>query len=269
MNDQFPQHFDQYKKEQMLKRLETGSKTYRRKTYSSTKPVQRKQESAEETKALKGCISLSEVSNDHPAVQYLVDRGFERDMIDRLLYSEDFYVTAESINHEPLSPNFPSEPRIVIPFYNINGDIEMIQGRSLDQNSKLRYISIKTHEDVDKIFGKDHVDWSRTVYCVEGPLDSLFVDNCIATCDSSLMRSDADVLIWDDQPRSKEICDLMEQAIDNNRSVVIWPVSTDTKLDINDMIQMGINREELMEIIRQRTFKGLRARLEFNRWRKV
>jgi hypothetical protein len=268
MKEVFPHQFEQYKKDQMLKRLQTSSSPVRRTSTTSAPPKPKKRESAAETKSLEGCTALSLLKDSHPAIKYLKGRHFEKDQIDRLYYSDNFKVTAEALSEDPLSPRFPDEPRIVIPFFSTEGDIEMVQGRSLDPESSLRYISIKRDEDVDKIFGKEYVDRSRTVYCVEGPLDALFVDNCVATCDSSLHRSTADVLIWDNQPRSKEICDLIEQAIDNRRSVVIWPDSPDAKLDINDMIKLGITREELMKVIKQRTFSGLRAKLEFNRWKK-
>ena len=178
-------------------------------------------------------------------------------------------MTAESISCDKLSERFPSDPRIVIPFYGFEGEVEMIQGRSLDKGAKLRYLTIKADEDIDKVFGKYEIDPEKTVYCTEGPLDSLFVDNCLATCDSSLTKAPADVYIWDNQPRSKEIVALMEKTIDKKHKIVIWPNSPDTKMDINDMIQMGITREELKKVIEMRTFSGLKAKLELTKWRKV
>jgi hypothetical protein len=272
MKDQCPSEFEDYKKDQMLKRLKTSQ---RRST-----PVQQPRNSnkhhnkettnrTDERKSLVGCVSLADLSDTHKAVKYMIGRCFEREQINRLFYSEDFKVTAQAINPEPLSEYFPSEERIVIPFYDNEGNVDMVQGRSLDPNSSLRYISIKSHEDVDKIYGKEFVDPSRTTYCVEGPFDSLFVDNCYATCDSALQRSDADVLIFDNEPMNEEIVELMSKAIANKRNVVIWPTSPLEKQDINDMIKMGINKDDLMEIIRSRTFSGLRAKLEFTRWKRV
>lgn len=272
MREQCSDVFDQYKKDQMLKRLDTRqNRSNGTLDLGNGKPLTKKEEPirSDVVKSLVGCISLSELPDTHPAVKYLIGRCFEREQINRLYYSEDFKVTAQAINPEPLSEHFPSEPRIVIPFYDNDGNIEMIQGRSLDSDSKLRYISIKTHEDVEKIYGKDYVDPNKTTYCVEGPLDSLFVDNCYATCDSALQRSNADVLIWDNEPMNEEIVTLMSKAIENKRSIVIWPTSPLKKIDINDMIKMGINKKELMEIIKSRTFSGLRAKLEFAKWKRV
>jgi hypothetical protein len=76
-------------------------------------------------------------------------------------------------------------------------------------------------------------------------------------------------LIFDNQPRSKEIVKLMEQAITDKRKIVIWPVSPDEKIDINDMIKMGLSKLELIEIIERNTFSGLKAKLAFTKWKKV
>jgi hypothetical protein len=262
MKDQFSDMFDEYKKDQMLLRLERGVKHTHK--IIDTQP---KIDASKET--ILGCTNILDLPDDHYVVQYLSDRGFDNEIIGRLLFSENFKETAQSISPIPLSPKFPVEPRIVIPFYTKDKKIDMIQGRSLDNNSSLKYITIKSSEDSEKIFGKDAIDNSKTSYCVEGPFDSLFVDNCVATCDSSLERSNADVLIWDNEPRNKEILFKIETAISNNRKVVIWPTSPDSKEDINDMILDGMTKKQIMEIIKKRTFKGLMAKLEFNKWKKM
>jgi len=262
MKDQFPDMFDAYKKDQMLLRLETGIK----RTPKIIKEPHRI-ESAKDS--ILGCVNISDLPKDHYVVQYLADRGFDDELMGRLLFSENFKETAQSISPTTLSPKFPIEPRIVIPFYTLDNKIDMIQGRSLDKNSELKYITIKSSEDSEKIFGKETIDDSKISYCVEGPVDSLFIDNCVATCDSSLERSNADVLIWDNEPRNKEIISKIESAIENNRSVVIWPTRPDSKIDINDMILEGTTKKQIMEIIKKRTFKGLMAKLEFNKWKKM
>lgn len=264
MKDQFPEMFDEYKKDQMLKRLETG---VRRNTLFEESKTQQKESSAKES--IVGCVDITDLPNDHVAVQYLLSRGFSKDIISRLLFSPNFKTTAQSISPTKLSEKFPEEPRIVIPFYTNEMKIDMIQGRSLEKNPALKYITIKSSEDSEKIFGAEQIDKNKTSYCVEGVFDSLFIENCLATCDSSLERSDADVLIWDNEPRNKEIVGKISQAIDNNRSVVIWGTRPDSKEDINDMIKNGLSRKALMETINKRTFKGLMAKLEFNKWKKI
>lgn len=267
VREQVPELFDEYKKDLVLSRYELQ----RRLTPTPSNPPA-KQESSKivlDDRKLKGCRVLSDLESNHPAVLYLLSRGIDRQRQRLLLYSDNFKVTADSIAQTPLSDKFPTDPRIVIPFYDKTGNIEMIQGRAIGNSGSLRYITIKAKDDLEKIYNKYVVDRNKTVYCVEGPLDSLFVDNCVATCDSALTRSDADVLIWDNQPRAKEIVELMEHAIGQGRSLVIWPTSPNEKIDINDMIKGGMKPRELMEIIKQRTFKGIRAKLELQKWRRM
>lgn len=272
MREQCSDVFDEYKKDQLLKRLDVNRKRSNRQEQQTNINLFHKTDSdtgVDLSKDLVGCVSLKDLPDTHIAVKYMIGRCFERREINRLFYSQDFKVTAQAINPEPLAENFPNDHRIVIPFYNENKEIEMIQGRSLDKDAFLRYISIKAHEDIDKIYGREYIDINQTTYCVEGPFDSLFVDNCYATCDSSLERSNADVLIWDNEPMNETIVKLMDVAISNKRKVVIWPTNDPGKTDINDMIKSGINKNDLMEIIKSRTFSGLRAKLEFTKWKRV
>ena len=96
-----------------------------------------------------------------------------------------------------------------------------LQGRAFgDENPK--YITIKL-QDKDKIFGLDRVDWKKTVYVCEGSLDSLFVENCIATAQSDLRipHNDA-VLIPDNEPRNREVVKQIRKYIEEDYAVVLW-----------------------------------------------
>lgn len=268
----FPNDFPEYKKDQLLGRFSNDSKPSLESvlpkpivTYSTD--TQNEQNVTQTF--LDTCVPMLDLDEDHAAIKYMRNRSFSDIELSRLYWSDDFRETSQSISPTELSDDFPREGRIVIPFFSSFGDIEMIQGRSIDPKTKMRYISIKTHDEVDKIYGKYEVDRSQTVYCCEGPLDSLFVDNCIATCDSGLLRAKADVYIFDNEPRNKEIVELIEKSINLGKNVVIWPTSPDKKIDINDMIQMGLSRSDINEIIQQCTYSGLKAKLAFTNWRKV
>ena len=252
--------FDEYKKAQMLNRFKPNQ--------NQTISIDNLQECVQESNNTKldGVIPAIESS---VATKYLRDRGFKKKQIDRLMFSDNFKITAQSISYKELSDDFPEDSRIVIPFYNRDGVIDLVQGRSLKNNSKMRYITIKRYENTKKVFGLNMIDNKKTIYCVEGALDSLFIDNCIATNDSNLLSAaDADVYIWDNEPYNKEICKLIGCAIDKGKSVVIWNVSTDKKIDINDIIRLGITQSQLMDIIQKRTFVGLRAKAEFVQWKR-
>lgn len=273
MKDAFRNDFPEYRKEQLRQRIETLSPN-KNSSKTFTKPTL-DEPSKEERTVVRDvlsqyCIRIDKLDRSHHARKYLESRKLTTEHLKRLYYTETFKKLSESISHQELSERFPDEERIVIPFFSEDGEtLEMIQGRSLDPKSSMRYISIKSDPGVDKIFGKNEIDPTQTVYCVEGPFDSLFVDNCVATCDSMLIRADADVYIYDNEPRNKEIVTLMEKTIELGKQVVIWPVAPMKKLDINDMIIGGITTNELMTIIRENTFSGMKAKLKLFNWRKV
>ena len=123
-------------------------------------------------------------------------------------------------------------------------------------------------EDKPKIYGLDTVDDSKVVYITEGPLDSLFIDNSIAMAGADVNVSNYDwncVYIFDNEPRNKQICDRISNAIDRGDSVVIWNPNNDEK-DINDMVLAGHNVKSLIE---SNTYQGLEAKVKFTEWKRV
>ena len=159
------------------------------------------------------------------------------------------------------------EERIVIPLY-YNGDIVGVQGRSLDPNP-VKYITVMFDDDAPKIYGLDKIRAGAPVYVVEGPFDSTFLRNSIAMC-----GADADVTSWgvrdpvyvyDNEPRNTEICKRIQAAISSQQAVVIWPSYVEEK-DINDMYLAGHNVQNLVEL---NTYRGLKAKLKFNTWKRT
>ena len=121
----------------------------------------------------------------------------------------------------------------------------------------------------------DLLDVSKPVYVVEGPIDSLFLDNCIATMDaalyhaSSLIGLDNDyVFVYDNEPRNKQIVSNMRKTIELGRKVCIWPETIQQK-DINDMVLAGNSPAVIQHIIDTNTFDGLIATMKMNQWNKI
>jgi adenylate kinase family enzyme len=121
------------------------------------------------------------------------------------------------------------------------------------------------------------VDFDDVVYIVEGPLDSLFLDNCIASGDANLsiiakelidVDKEDKVLIFDNEPRNAEVCKLMHNAIREGHHLVIWPQSIKEK-DINEMIVSGYSQREIKSIISKNTFCCIRAFNQLVFWKKV
>jgi hypothetical protein len=216
--------------------------------------------------------TIESLPEAHFAKVYVQQRRIPETFYSQLYYAEDFaaFIQNLGIKKEGLHKN---DKRLVIPFYNKEKELVAVQGRSLGE-SKLRYITLKLHDDNKKVFGLDRIDEDELVYVVEGPIDSMFLDNAVATADSNL-ESITDVLdkskvalVFDNEPRNKEIVAKMEKAIDNHFNVVIWPEMIEKK-DINDMILDGFSPDEIQDIIDNNTFVNLRAKMEFVRWKKV
>lgn len=168
------------------------------------------------------------------------------------------------------------EPRLVIPFIDKEGNMFGFQGRSFKKNATVRYITIILDDTKPKLFGLDKIDESKKMFVVEGPIDSLFLPNCLASAGADLITNlhkvttdkSKFVIVYDNEPRNKDIVKNMEKAIDQGYEICIWPESMQYK-DINDMVLGGYTQANIVDIINNNTYKGLEAKLELATWKKV
>jgi hypothetical protein len=72
--------------------------------------------------------------------------------------------------------------------------------------------------------------------------------------------------VFDAEPRNKEIHKRMEKIINNGYKICIWPESVPGK-DINEMYLNGMTNIE--DTIKKNSYKGLEAKLIFQKWRKT
>ena len=215
--------------------------------------------------------AIASLPDEHFAKQYVIGRKIPIDHYDNLYYAEDFEAYVDSFGIE--KDLMENDKRLIIPFHDKEGNLTGFQGRALGE-SKIRYITIKLMDDVPRMYGFNKVNTEERVLVVEGPIDSMFLKNAVAVA-SSALQSAAQwidksklVLIFDNEPRNKEIVKLMEDAIDNHFQVVIWPEFV-TEKDINDIYMAGLDQEEIHDIIDKFTFVNLRAKMEFINWKKV
>ena len=211
----------------------------------------------------------------HFCLEYLKHRKISETHYKSLLFTQNYsqFVTAIVPNH---GKQILNDARLVIPFYDEYNDLIAVSGRALETSDKtLRYVTIRTKESDDKlIYGMDRINLSQTVKIVEGPIDSLFLKNCVASGDANLsltaknINAEKKVLIFDNEPRNKEIVKMMQDAIKLQHNVVIWP-STIVGKDINEMVMNGLSPDEIEKIISSNTFKDLEAQLNFTMWKKV
>jgi len=214
--------------------------------------------------------SVDELDNDHSAKQFVIKRKIPKEHWINLYYANDFKEFVHKILPDYDKILVAEEPRLIIPFYDENKNLLGFQGRALS-NSKIRYITIKVSDDNLKVYGLDKLDKSKRIYVVEGPIDSMFLDNAIAAMDASLYNvilsvgNHDYVFVYDNEPRNVEVCRHMKRTIELGKNICIWPKNIQEK-DINDMILAGHSPQSIID---SNTFNNHRAMLEFATWKKV
>ena len=122
-------------------------------------------------------------------------------------------------------------------------------------------------EDAPKLFGLDTLNTNDTIYIVEGPFDSFFLENSVAMCGSDIdIRSfgwSDYIWVYDNEPRSREITNKISKSIDSGDKVVIWPSGIEHK-DLNDMSNAGIN---VKNVVQSNVYQGLEAKLQLSNWK--
>lgn len=228
-------------------------------------------------KDLFGSRKICDLEDNHPARSFIEIRKIPKKYWDIIYFTEEFGKLAKRL--DPDSTLMPFEPRIVIPFFNKKGNVVAVQGRSIkmaDENNArktVKYITVKADKSIDRLwYGMWRANPSERVYVVEGPLDSLFIDNCIAMVGAGNASKipdrfkDSDIVfVLDNEPRNKQVVQYNEELIKMGHKVCIWPKGMKEK-DINDMA-LHMKKREIKKIIDSNTAAGLEANLKLNAWR--
>jgi hypothetical protein len=221
---------------------------------------------------------------DHPARMYLTERLIPDHCLGSLYYTDNFNAFAGSFIPDKYDLKI-KEPRIVIPMISKSLKLLGFQGRSIGGGGKLRYITVMLSPDNPRMYGQERVDFNRTNYIFEGPLDSLFVDNSTSTCGGAIHKElgkhnlalDRSVIVYDNEPRNSDIVALMSRAIKKDLKVVVWPSKIEQYgTDINSMmiglIDDGKTFDEaktfIKRVIDDHTFSGMDAMMKLNDWKR-
>lgn len=274
VNTFFPElnkkYFNRFKKRKEKKPTISISEASK-KLIKQSKEMQINQEDISLTKIVK-------LPKSHSAHLYLDNRKMHKMWKKYLFYSDNFrkWVNTKIPNKFDYIPEY--DKRIIIPFYTKDKKIFAIAGRTIS-NSKIRYLTIKFDEYHPKIFGLERVDFSKTVYILEGQFDSLFVPNSLAMGGSISNVSklleyapiERFVLVPDIEPRNIEVCNFIEKSINMKFNISLMPLSLKKYgKDINKIIEKSnMSTREIYDIINQNIVSGLKAKIRFKSWKKV
>lgn len=226
----------------------------------------------------KWATPISDLKPTHFAAEYVRNRMIPEQFWDELYYTPDFKELMNADWPDHGKDLVDGEERLVWFLTNLDEYVTHVCGRSFNNESKLRYIKIRVqgNDGDEKIFGLTRANLSQPLYIVEGEIDSFFLPNAVASGDSALERLadnlehkfDADaVVIFDNEPRNREIVSQMKRVINGGHSIVIWPEAMVGK-DLNEMILNGTKPEVLLQIVKDNTYSGPAAELEFMKWKK-
>ena len=264
--------YDEY----VLERYKAGATRYNAHKDVAEILEQPKQELLEDD-ILSGLTRLDKLAldkPDHPAIKYVENRKIPRDKWYLLYFTAKFKAYTNSITPKFVEPIVDEHPRMIIPYFTSAGKCFAFQARAYG-NEEPKYYTIKVDETQEKIYGLERIDYAKRIIVVEGPIDSLFLQNAVAVSgasfDTPTIRSILTnaTIVMDNEPRNKDIVKQLEKYINLGYSVCMFPDFIEQK-DINEMIlHGGKTANEIMDLINTNTYTGMEAKLKFSTWKKI
>ena len=187
---------------------------------------------------------------------------------------EAFYVSLNDKVHKN---------RLVLPFYDNNRKIIFYQSRGLtkkDLFERPKYLSKMNSER--SLYGVHNIDINEdNIFVFEGPIDSYFVTNGIATCGitentnkmfTALQKEQINrlnlhekVYVLDNQYIDKAALNKSLILADSGENVFIWPKELRQFKDFNDICVVGKKDKIKPEFILKNTYSGLNAKLRLTK----
>jgi transcription elongation factor Elf1 len=219
--------------------------------------------------------SIEKLPDGHYAKEYISNRRIPKQFWNEIFYAENFKTFLDEFFPEHGKEKVPEDPRIVLMCADVEGNITTISGRALSADNQMRYVKVKILDE-KKVFGLHRLNLEDRVYITEGEFDSLFLPNAVASGDANLndlaeylrkLGCNDIVIVYDNQPRNKDIVRQIKEAIDYNNKVVLLPYDESSK-DLNEMVKNGMSLAQVKELIDKYTCDGLAAQMKFKEWRK-
>ena len=262
----------QLAKEYSLERWKCGNDMF--------KKLKKKPEFKTKDRILDHVKCITELPETHDIVKFVNMRIIPKQYWRYLYYSSNFGSFMKKLDADT-NVMVGKEERLVIPFFNEEGNVVAVQGRSInfkdESNARktAKYITVKHDKSIDRLwYGMWRADPKKRIYVVEGPIDSMFLQNSVAMVGAGALevlpkrfKYSSMTFVLDNEPRNPQICSYVEKLINMGKEVCIWPKNISEK-DINDLAYKMSTRK-IQKMINENTFSGLEAKLRFETWRKV
>lgn len=154
---------------------------------------------------------ISQLKPDSVVKKYIVNRQIPPEYHYKLFYCKNFKAWVNEFEPGKFESIEYDEPRLIIPMIDEEGNLFGIQGRSFKPDASLRYITIMFDKSKPKLYGIDSIDKRLHICVVEGPIDSMFLPNALASAGSDLITNLSYIseelkkftIIYDNEPRNK------------------------------------------------------------------
>jgi hypothetical protein len=216
---------------------------------------------------------LVKVKDNQQATEYCEGRKFPQLVFDEFYFCENYQAFLYKHHLISLSPFKKLDPRIIIPYFDDNDDLTHIQGRSIDKNEKLRYITTTLIENKPKIWGLNRINKQTNINICEGVFDAVFVNNSLAigsafadlkvltekgiTLDKVTFCFDHDIV------SNEQLQKAAEKYLNMGARLFIWESYKNFMIkDFNDYVMAGNSLDGLNKMIEDNSFSGFVARLK-------
>lgn len=268
--DLFPHFYDYYRQEKIQKRETIQSSFKQVEAKEIVEPIK------PDVLAVEGLQSLFDMPDGHIAIEYVKQRRIPVTSWKQIYWTDTFGDVVRAVSGKADEyKKIKNEPRLVLPLKS-RTELFGLVGRTLNPDSELRYITVKFGTDNLKLYGLDRYEHSKPGFIVEGPIDSMFLPNCLA-----MAGSDVDVIeirkivnlntvvVLDNEPRNKAVIAKMEKFATGGFRVCVWSGISEDFKDVNDLAIAGWDAHKLQLFINNHAYSGLRLRAELARWRKM
>jgi DNA primase len=215
---------------------------------------------------LDGLFSLATLGEKHPAYKYALKRAIPVEHYTDIYFAPKFFSFAKKYkdSFQKITEDYP---RLVFPYFDANGRVYALTARAFGKEEP-KYIFVSIDEEATRVYGLNRIDPKKPIIAVEGQIDSLCLDNCIAVggadYNSQILKSLQSKLIIvpdNDFVRNKQVANSVNKAIDLGFKVSLFPESFRHK-DINDAVKAGMTKQQLQEMILLNAKSGAEAKLE-------
>lgn len=218
------------------------------------------------------CFPIYYLPDGHAALRYLLeDRKLPEELMEKFWFAPEYVRWIEKVTQK--ERHLPEHPRIVIPYIRDDGVEYRYVARAFEGDDfGKKYLYTEVY-DGSRFYNFYNLNKKEFVYVVEGQIDSMLLDNATAIGNAKYSKGQFKefsdyVIVPDNQPRNVDVVKSIDKAISEGHPVCIWPTKVTGK-DINDLWKTGMSKDSIQNLIRENTFRGVRAQIALNRWKRV